>query len=137
MVSGRFVTFCFAWIDPAGGLVTYVNAGHNPPLLVRANGTVARLCEGGVVLGVFPDTTFNQAEIAFNPGDRLLLYTDGISEARNASGEEFGEERLAQAGLSARTLAPTAMNEHLARELQAFTGGALDDDATIIVVGRR
>src|SRR5262249_47440273 len=73
MVSGRFVTFCFAWIDPAAGLVTYVNAGHNPPLLVRANGTVERLSEGGVVLGVFPDTAFNQAEVPFNSGDRLLF----------------------------------------------------------------
>jgi len=137
MVSGRFVTFCFAWIDPAAGLVTYVNAGHNPPLLVRTSGAVTRLSEGGMVLGVFPDATFNQADVSFDPGDRLLFYTDGISEARNASGEEFGEERLAQAGAAARTLAAAELNDRLARDLHVFTGGAFDDDATIIVVGRR
>jgi sigma-B regulation protein RsbU (phosphoserine phosphatase) len=137
MVSGRFVTFCFAWIDPAAGVVTYVNAGHNPPLLVRANGTVATLSEGGMVLGVFPDATFNQADVPFAPGDRLLFYTDGISEARNPAGEEFGEERIAQAATAARECAAAEMNDRLAHALHEFTGGTFDDDATMIVVRRR
>jgi sigma-B regulation protein RsbU (phosphoserine phosphatase) len=137
MVSGRFVTFCFAWIDPALGLITYVNAGHNPPLLVRANGTVGRLSEGGMVLGVFPDAAFTEAEVSFAPGDRLVFYTDGISEARNPAGDEFGEERIAEAAITVGQCPAAELNDGLARDLQQFTGGAFDDDATIIVVGRR
>jgi sigma-B regulation protein RsbU (phosphoserine phosphatase) len=137
MVSGRFVTFCFAWIDPVAGLVTYVNAGHNPPLLVRANGTVERLAEGGMVLGVFPDAAFNQADVRFALDDRLLFYTDGISEARSPAGEEFGEERIAQVAIASPDSTAGELNDRLADELNAFTAGTFDDDATIIVVRRR
>jgi sigma-B regulation protein RsbU (phosphoserine phosphatase) len=132
MVSGRFVTFCFAWIDAAQGRVTYVNAGHNPPLVIRASGGVERLTEGGTVLGVFPDATFAQARIAVAPGDRLLFYTDGISEARNAAGDEFGEQRIVNAALAGRGLSAEDLKAHVAREVHDFTGGAFDDDATII-----
>ncbi len=97
MVSGRFVTFCFTWIDPERRTITYANAGHNPPLLLRGNGGVERLTEGGVVMGVFADAAFAQAELPWSPGDRLVFFTDGITEAANADGEEFGEERLVAA----------------------------------------
>jgi sigma-B regulation protein RsbU (phosphoserine phosphatase) len=133
MVSGRFVTFCFARIDAAHGCVAYVNAGHNPPLVIRAGGAVERLTEGGTVLGVFPDATFVQAQIGVSPGDRLLFYTDGISEARNTDGEEFGEQRIAAAAIAGRTLSAEDLKARVAAEVQAFTGGAFDDDATIIV----
>jgi sigma-B regulation protein RsbU (phosphoserine phosphatase) len=133
MVSGRFVTFCFAWIDPGARRVTYVNAGHNPPLLIRRDGTMDRLGEGGVVLGVFPDAAYTQADTALQAGDRLIFYTDGITEARNAAGEELAEEGLARIALDGRTLSADDLNSHIAREVNAFAGGALDDDATIIV----
>jgi phosphoserine phosphatase RsbU/P len=137
MISGRFVTFCFAWIDPVRQRVTYVNAGHNPPLLVRANGRVDRLTEGGLVLGVFPDATFAQEEVPANPGDRLVFYTDGITEARNASGEEFGEGRLADAAVACRAETADEMNARLTAAIHDFTGGVFDDDATIIVAALR
>jgi phosphoserine phosphatase RsbU/P len=133
MVSGRFVTLCFAWIDPAQGTVTYTNAGHNPPLLIRAGGAVEPLGDGGTVLGVFPDATFVQARIAVAPGDRLVFYTDGISEARNPAGEEFGEQRLIDAAVEGRGLAAEDLKAHLAGAVHDFTGGVFDDDATIIV----
>src|SRR5262249_60875651 len=79
MVSGRFVTFCFAWIDVDRRALTYANAGHNPPLLLRPDGSVERLSEGGMVMGVFEDAVFKQAEVAIAPGDRLFFYTDGIT----------------------------------------------------------
>jgi sigma-B regulation protein RsbU (phosphoserine phosphatase) len=135
MISGRFVTFCFAWLDAARHTLVYVNAGHNPPLLVRASGAVERLSDGGTVLGVFADAVYKQAQVPLNPGDRLLFYTDGITEARNPAGEEFGEERLAH--VASLSSAPTieALKDHILQQLLAFTGGTFDDDATLIVVG--
>jgi sigma-B regulation protein RsbU (phosphoserine phosphatase) len=133
MVSGRFVTFCFAWIDARHGRVTYANAGHNPPLVIRAGGAVERLTEGGTVLGVFPDATFSQAQIAVAPGDRLLFYTDGISEARSTDGEEFGEPRILAAAVAGRALSAEDLKDRIAADVHTFTGGVFDDDATIIV----
>ena len=95
MASGRFVTFCYVRIDVARrGKLTYANAGHNPPLLVRATGDRDLLAPGGTVLGVFAESTYEQGELPHRPGDRLVLYTDGITEGRNPAGEEFGEEGL-------------------------------------------
>ena len=76
MASGRFATFCYARIDAAGRRIVYSNAGHNPPLLVRAAGAVERLTEGGMVLGVFPDNTYEQGDLPLGAGDRLVFYTD-------------------------------------------------------------
>ena len=134
MVSGRFVTFCFAWIDAAKRSLIYANAGHNPPLLLRANGDVERLSEGGMVMGVFADAAFKQAELPLLAGDRVLFFTDGITEAPSAAGEEFGEERLIAAGRGAPDRSAEAMKDHVLSELAGFTGGAFADDATLIVV---
>jgi sigma-B regulation protein RsbU (phosphoserine phosphatase) len=134
MVSGRFVTFCFAWIDPARQSLVYANAGHNPPLLLRRDGDIERLSEGGMVMGVFADAVFKQAELPLQPGDRLLFYTDGITEAPNVDGEEFGEERLEAAGRTAPDRSAEAMKDHVLAQLALFTGGAFADDATLIVV---
>jgi len=134
MVSGRFVTFCFAWIDPARQSLVYANAGHNPPLLLRRDGEILRLGEGGMVMGVFADAAFSQAELPLQPGDRLLFYTDGITEAPNADGEEFGEERLEAAGRTAPDRSAEAIKDYVLAQLAAFTGGSFADDATLIVV---
>ena len=134
MVSGRFVTFCFTWVDVARKALTYANAGHNPPLLVRADGSVERLAEGGMVMGVFADVAFKQAEVRIAPGDRLVFYTDGITEAPDPSGEEFGEDRLAAAVRSAPHSSADALKDHVLHQLDSFTGGTFADDATLIVV---
>jgi phosphoserine phosphatase RsbU/P len=135
MASGRFATFCYARVDPAGHRIVYANAGHNPPLLVRSNGSIERLSEGGMVLGVFPDNHYEQAELALGSGDRLLFYTDGITEARNSAGDEYEEERLAAAALASRTLPAEAMKDALLDDVNRFSGGRFDDDATLIVAG--
>ena len=135
MASGRFVTFCYARIDAARRRVTYSNAGHNPPLVVHADGTFDRLGEGGMVLGVFPDNTYEQAEQALRPGDRLLFFTDGITEARNANGDEYEESGLANAAIAARALPVEAMKDAILADVNAFTNSQFDDDATLIVVG--
>jgi sigma-B regulation protein RsbU (phosphoserine phosphatase) len=135
MASGRFATFCYARVDTAGRRIVYSNAGHNPPLLIRAGGSLERLSEGGMVLGVFPDTAFEQGELPIGSGDRLLFYTDGITEARSPDGEEYGEDKLAAAALAGMVASVTDMKDAVLADVSTFTGGLFEDDATLIVVG--
>jgi sigma-B regulation protein RsbU (phosphoserine phosphatase) len=135
MAAGRFATFCYARVDATARRIVYANAGHNPPLLIRPDGVVDRLIDGGMVLGVFPETAYDQGEFALSGGDRLLFYTDGITEARNAQGDEYGEETLTVAAVAARTLPVEAMKDALLADVNTFTGGKFEDDATLIVVG--
>jgi sigma-B regulation protein RsbU (phosphoserine phosphatase) len=135
MAAGRFATFCYARVDAPGRRIVYANAGHNPPLLIRTDGTIERLTEGGMVLGVFPDNAYDQGEFPLRGGDRLLFYTDGITEARDDAGDEYGEEKLASAALAVRKEPPEAMKDALMADVNGFTGGKFEDDATLIVVG--
>jgi sigma-B regulation protein RsbU (phosphoserine phosphatase) len=134
MASGRFATFFYGRID-AGRRIVFSNAGHNPPLLVRNDGSVARLTDGGMVLGVFPDNAYEQSELALTSGDRLLFYTDGITEARNPAGEEYEEEKLTATACAYRALPVEAMKDAVLADVNGFTGGQFEDDATLIVVG--
>ena len=133
MASGRFVTFCYARIDVAAGRLTYANAGHNPPLLVRADGSIEKLSPGGTVLGVYTESTYEQGEYPLLPGDRLVFYTDGITEGRNRDGEEYGEDRLTAAALRHRGGDADAMLAAVLQDVESFNGGAYEDDATLIV----
>ena len=135
MAPGRFATFCYARIEPEESRVVYSNAGHNPPLLVRTDGSTARLSEGGMVLGIFPDNVYEQATARAGRGDRLIFYTDGITEARNAAGEEYDEARLVDAALAASASSVEELKDALMADVTAFTQGRFDDDATLIVVG--
>lgn len=135
MASGRFATFCYARIEPEARRIVYSNAGHNPPLLIRPGGSVEQLGEGGMVLGVFPENQYEQAEVSLNPGDRLLFYTDGITEARNPEGEEYGEDRLAAVAVAARNTDAGTMKDAILADVNGFTHGRFEDDATLIVVG--
>ena len=135
MASGRFATFCYARIDPAARRIVYSNAGHNPPLLLRGDGSVDKLGDGGMVLGIFPDTQYEQSELSLRPGDRLLFYTDGITEARDPEGEEYGEDRLAAAALAVTAPEALAIKDAVLADVNAFTDGKFEDDATLIVVG--
>jgi serine phosphatase RsbU (regulator of sigma subunit) len=135
MIAGRFATMCFLRLDRARQLLTFANAGHNPPLLARSTGTVERLTSTGTVLGVFPEVEFRGGETALSAGDRLLLYTDGITEARNADEEEFGEERLAALLADQRHLDATALHRTVLDAVTRFTSArGFQDDATILVV---
>jgi phosphoserine phosphatase RsbU/P len=135
MASGRFATFCYARIEPASGRIVYSNAGHNPPLLIRPDGAVEKLGDGGMVLGIFPDNQYEQAEMPLTAGDRLLFYTDGITEARNPEGDEYGEDRLADAALAVRSGSAESIKDAVLANVNAFTEGKFEDDATLIVVG--
>jgi phosphoserine phosphatase RsbU/P len=135
MAAGRFATFCYARIEPAAGRIVYSNAGHNPPMLIRPSGSVENLGDGGMVLGIFPDNQYEQAELPLAAGDRLLFYTDGITEARNSDGDEYGEDRLAAAALAVRGNTAGVIKDAVLADVNAFTDGKFEDDATLIVVG--
>jgi sigma-B regulation protein RsbU (phosphoserine phosphatase) len=135
---GKFVTFAYAIVDADAGVIHYANAGHNPPLILRANGDIDRLAATGVVLGVFPDGIYEDHQTTFTAGDRLICYTDGITEAEDMDGNDFGEDRLIAA---LRAIPPAAsatdIVENITGTLAVWTGGAVQDDATLIVVNRR
>ena len=94
--QGKFITFFYGLVDTEALRLTYVNAGHNPPIMLRRDNTVLRLDEGGAVLGVFPSPKYLQGQVDLAPGGRLLLFTDGITEAEDSGGNQFGEDRLIQ-----------------------------------------
>jgi sigma-B regulation protein RsbU (phosphoserine phosphatase) len=138
--SGMFVTLCAAQLEPDAGTVTYVNAGHNPPLLARAMGddsTFVPLTLTGMALGVLPDATYEQRSVRLDPGDIILLYTDGVLDSRNAQGEAFGKERLEQLLREQRHGGASQVVDALGRAVQAFAGDvAAYDDITILVARR-
>jgi len=132
----RFVTMFYAQVDRWSAEVLYVNAGHDPPLLFRANGTVEALESGGLVLGVLRDARYDEGRVLLAAGDAMVLYTDGAVEAFNAAGIEFGDDRLratAQTALAAAASAAQAAHLILA-EIEAFAqGGPRRDDITVMV----
>ena len=134
IAEGRFISFFYCVIDSDLATLTYANAGHYLPILIRADGTVERLDRGGAVLGVFPETSYEQGEVALAAGDRLILFTDGITEARNAADEEFGEERLIAIAVANRSCSAPALQARLAEAVATFAAGAFQDDATLIVL---
>lgn len=137
MIVGRFVTMAYLRLDAARGVLTYANAGHNPPLLVRTSGHVEALHASGLVLGVFPDADYTGREVALRKGDRLLLYTDGVTEARNRHDEEFGEERLSAALVRHRHLSAAELHAAVMEELTQFATLGFQDDATLLAVAIR
>jgi sigma-B regulation protein RsbU (phosphoserine phosphatase) len=135
--SERFTTFFYGIIDSARGVIRYSNAGHVPPILVLQDGTISRLSEGGTVLGVFSNTEFAEGEVAFSPGSRLILVTDGITEATGNQGEEFGEARLMSLLREHRHLDAGELQQTLLNALALFAGQAFHDDATLMIISKR
>lgn len=136
--SGKFITFFYAEVDVASGRVNYCNAGHNFPLVRRRDGTLSELREGGLPLGIIEDSVYDEGVIELAPGDSLLLFSDGIPEALNEHGEEFGDDRLQRLWSTGRGVAPGEIIEGLLRDLEAFRGRAdQSDDITAVVATRR
>jgi sigma-B regulation protein RsbU (phosphoserine phosphatase) len=131
----RFITFFYGLLEAPARRLTYVNAGHNPPLLVRRDGSCSRLQEGGPVLALVPNWDCQPGLVELAPGDRPILFTDGITEATDARGEEFQEERLAALATTHRHLRPGAIREKIMAALREFTGDKWNDDATLLVLG--
>jgi len=131
--SGKFITFFYGVLDSSRRRFSYTNAGHCEPILVRQNGDCLRVNHGGVVLGVFPDWSYREEHVDLEPGDRLVLFTDGITEIANADDLEFGEERLMDLLRAHRALDAEAMQQRVMAAIAEFSGGNFQDDATLIV----
>jgi sigma-B regulation protein RsbU (phosphoserine phosphatase) len=132
--TGYYVTFFFAELNCAKGELTYCNAGHNPPMIVRANGEVVELREGGIVLGFLGDRSFNQATVAFQPGDLLVCYTDGVTEAMNQNEEEYGEERFVELLRSVADQPLKQIKCAVLESIEKFTGSnEFADDVTLLL----
>lgn len=136
--ANRFATFFYGVYDPAAGALRYSSAGHNPSLLLRAAGECHWLKTPGVGLGMTRRSRYEQAEIGLESGDTLVLYTDGVTEARNEQGEEFGEDRLLEALQAAPAGGAQLVVDHVLEAVKRFAAGAPQhDDITLIVARRR
>ena len=136
--GGRFVTLFYGELDAATGSLTYVNAGHNPPFLLRADGEVERLPPTAMVLGADADAVVEAGQARIAPAGRLLLFTDGLSEAFDRRDEEYGEERVRDSLLRAHALPPSAAVERLVADVHSFCGSVpLRDDMTLMLVTRQ
>lgn len=135
MPTNRFVSFFCGVLDSGKNLFTYCNAGHNPPLLVRADGgSMHELRTSGAILGRFPDWRYTQRSQNLRRGDTLLLFTDGVVEACNENDEPFGEQRLLQFAREAHSCSAAAWLDRLSKAVSAHSAGKLQDDATMIVL---
>jgi len=136
--GNRFVTLFLAVFDPDSSTLTYCNAGHNPPLLMRADGSIEKLEVGGLALGMFAGLPFEDQTVRFSPGDLLVLYSDGVVEACPAgSEEEFGEDRLIRLASESRSIELPRIVDRVMDELRAWSGdGAFADDVTLVLARR-
>ena len=131
-LGNRFITFFFGVLDPATGVFEYVNAGHNPPLLLRADGSLEELAATGLILGIIPQAVYESATTTLEAGDRLVLFSDGITEAAPPADldNEYGEERLAQ-----HARARSSMDE-ISASVLAWCVNETTDDLTLVMVDR-
>jgi sigma-B regulation protein RsbU (phosphoserine phosphatase) len=132
----QFATFFYGELGLQTGSFTYCNAGHNPPLIIRAGGGTEELSEGGLILGVMGGAEYQEGIVSLAPGDMLFLYTDGITEAKNSLDEEFGVERLTRLLVDMRRLPPDDLLDIIFEEANRFSSGGLlqQDDTTLLVL---
>ena len=134
----KFVTAFYGVLDFKNRVLTFSNAGHNPPILRRADGALVYLEEGGVALGVLPDARYEERPIAVRPGDLIVFYTDGITETESPTGELFGNRRLEQAMERLAAKSASEILEGLVSEVTAWAGErGVSDDLTLIVLKAR
>jgi phosphoserine phosphatase RsbU/P len=136
--AGKFITFFMGVLDPATGEFTYCNAGHNPPLIVRADGSVEKLEAGGIVLGILPVSSFDEAKAHVGPGDTIVLYSDGVTEQFAPDvDEEFGEDRLGEV-VAGHRLANVDSLIHIVNDaVTTFTHNAPAADDFTLLLARR
>jgi phosphoserine phosphatase RsbU/P len=130
----KFITGFYGVLNVRERTLAFTNAGHNPPLLVRRNGLCVGLDVGGSVLGVFDDASYTEGKLELRSGDRLLLFTDGLSEAVNENREQFGEERLIQLLREHSDLGADELKERVFATVADFCGHKFEDDAALMIV---
>jgi serine phosphatase RsbU (regulator of sigma subunit) len=135
--SNRFVTLFYAELDPLTGSLAFINAGHNPPLIAHAAGTLEQLGSGGPPLGIMPDFDYHEGRTQLQPGDVLVSYSDGVTEQTNPKGEEFGPARLQDVVSQNLDRSAAAIRDKIEASLSAFAQGTpAVDDITLLIVKR-
>ena len=135
--DSSFVTMFYAEYDEAASVLRYVNAGHNPPMLLT-DSQCKNLSEGGTVVGLFRESVYELGEVALAAGDVFMAYTDGLLEARNPQEEEIGEERLSEWLTALRDQSAEAIKQRLLEQVAAWTENAeQEDDLTLLVWRKR
>ena len=133
--DNRFVTAIYGILDTTNRTFVFANAGHNPPLLIKPDGEYKFVEYGDTPLGMFHDARYHQHFIRFEPGQVMVIYTDGITEATNSSDEEFGQERFAKSVLAGIDLPAKELIDHIRKDVADFTERKfLDDDGTLFIV---
>ena len=136
-LADRYATVFYGVLDMATRTLRYVNAGHTPPVVLRRNGSIDMLEAGGAPIGMFPDSSYEEGSVQLDPGDLVITYTDGVIEAANESGGEWGVQGLLNA-TSAWARRGTETAEHLVRSIfhsmDDFSKGCQTDDATLAVL---
>ncbi|MCB9357676.1 MAG: SpoIIE family protein phosphatase [Calditrichaeota bacterium] len=133
----QYITFVAVRFDPKNQELCFVNAGHNPPLLIRTNGTVEELPPTGLILGAIPNVPYENKHVQFMSGDMLVFFTDGVSEAMNAAEEEYGEGRIQELCVRLRHETPQAIVTEIERDVERFCGRVpMEDDSTMVIVKR-
>jgi sigma-B regulation protein RsbU (phosphoserine phosphatase) len=134
----RFTTFFLGYLDPATGLVTYVNAGHNPPFVIRADGSVETLNPTGMPVGIIAESAYTTGEVTLGPGDLVTLYSDGIPETQRLDDEEYGEDNFEKLLVAERDKDLEGLFDKLQGELKEFRGDAeIGDDVTLLILRRK
>ena len=134
IATGKFVTLFYGVLDARSRILQYTNAGHLRPILIGNDGNVKRLENGGALLGVFPDWEYEDSTVELDPGDLLMAFTDGITEAMDADGEEFGVERLIQVARKTGEQSMEDLKAQLLGSVQEFCNFRMRDDATLILI---
>jgi sigma-B regulation protein RsbU (phosphoserine phosphatase) len=136
--SNRFVTLFYAELDPASGALSFLNAGHNPPLIVHAAGTVEQLASGGLPLGIKADADYREGRTHLQMGDVLVIYSDGVTEAASPNGEEFGPTRLYEVVSRNVDASAAGIRDRIESALTKFSQGTqAADDITLVIVKRQ
>jgi sigma-B regulation protein RsbU (phosphoserine phosphatase) len=133
IATGKFVTFLYGVLDGDTRTFRHCNAGHPYPILL-SDGSIRMLEQGGAVLGVFPDWTYKDSTVELRAGDRLFLFTDGITEAFNTDGQEFEDASITAFARANGTLTAKELNSRLLAQVSAFCGAQFQDDATLLVI---
>jgi serine phosphatase RsbU (regulator of sigma subunit) len=136
--ANRFVTLFYAELDPLTGSLSFINAGHNPPIIAHADGKLEHLGAGGLPLGILPDFDYREGRTQLRPGDMLIAYSDGVTETQNPTGEEFGTVRLQEVIAQNLDRSAAGLRDKIEAALSSFAQGTpAVDDITLVIVKRQ
>lgn len=135
--SNKFITLFYAVLDPVSNTLTYINAGHNHPILLGADKSIQFLDRGGMIIGMFPRATYKIGQVHLDPGTDLLIYTDGLSEVTNQEGEEYGDDRLIENLRQKKQMcSATEAKDAIVNDVMRFSSDSMVDDMTLLLIRR-